>query len=90
MPKILTYKNLIFFLVSFDLTERLHLHVFSKNKNREAAAKIWLNPVEVFEQGALTKQELNIALKIINDNSEKIKEAIANFKRGIKVKTIKL
>ena len=81
---------MIFFLVSFDLTERLHLHIFSKNKSREAAAKIWLNPIEVFERGGLTKQELNMALTIMTDNTEKIEKAISAFKQGKKIKTIKL
>lgn len=77
-------------MVSFDLSERLHLHVFSKNKRRGAAAKIWLNPVEIFEQGGLTEQELNTALKIIENNLDKITAAINSFKEGNKVKTIKL
>lgn len=90
MPKILTYKNLIFFLVSFDLSEKLHLHVFSKNGNRTGAAKIWLNPVEVFEKGQLTDKEINEAIKIIETNKSEIENLIEDFKQGKKIKTLKL
>lgn len=76
--------------MSFDLSERLHLHVFSKNKRRDAAAKIWLNPIEIFDKGGLTEKELNTALKIIENNSDEIAASINSFKEGNKIKTIKL
>jgi len=76
--------------VSFDLSERLHLHVSSKNKKRDAATKIWLNPIEIFDKGGLTQKELNTALKIIENNSDEISAVINSFKEGNKVKTIKL
>ena len=74
----------------FDLSERLYLHVFSKNKRRDAAAKIWLNPIEIFDKGGLTQKELNTSLKIIENNSDEIAAAINSFKEGNKIKTIKL
>jgi hypothetical protein len=52
------------------------------------AAKIWLDPVEVFEQGDLTPKELNLVVKLIRENEDKIKEQIDNFAEGKKVKTI--
>ena len=88
MPKIAIYKNLIFYLVSFDLQEKLHLQIFSKNSNRTGAAKIWLEPTEVFDKGDLTNAEVNMAVKLIESNKEKINELINNFKAGIKTKPL--
>jgi len=43
VPKIAVYQALIFYIVSFDLSERLHLHVFSKQKFRRKVLKFgWM------------------------------------------------
>ena len=51
MPKIAVYKYLVFFIVSYDLRERYHLHVVNTKGRKTLAAKIWLDPIEVFEKG---------------------------------------
>ena len=38
MPKLVTYKNLTFYIVMFDLTERYHVHV--TKTGRQKVAKI--------------------------------------------------
>ncbi|MBI4648556.1 MAG: DUF4160 domain-containing protein [Bacteroidia bacterium] len=90
MPKIAVYKTLIFYIVSFDLSERIHLHVFSKNHNRQGSAKIWLDTNEVFSQGALTDEEINIAVKLLEKNKNLIKDTIEKFRTSNKIKTIQL
>ena len=89
MPKIATYKNLIFFFVSFDLTERRHLHVINR-KNYKYSAKIWLDNATVFEKGLLSDVELNLACKLIKQNKTKIDVEIENFMQGKKTKPLKL
>lgn len=90
MPKIILFKNLIFYLVSFDLSERLHLHVFSKNTTRGGSAKIWIDTLEVFDKGTLTKKEINMAIDLIQNNKTKISKLIEDFRNGKKINLLKL
>lgn len=90
MPKIGIYKYLVFFIVSYDLSERPHLHVWSKNHKRGDYAKIWLDTLDVFSHGSLTQKEINLALKIIETNKSSIEEIIGEFRTTGKVKTLKL
>lgn len=71
VPKIAVYKALIFYMVSFDLSERLHLHVFSKQKGRSRSAKIWLDDFSVFEPGQLTDNELATAQNLMKQNQNR-------------------
>ena len=64
MPKIALYKYLSFFIVSYDLRERLHLHIIKTKGRKSRVAKIWLDPVEVFDEGDLTQTEINLAIKL--------------------------
>ena len=68
----------------------MHLHIFSKNKNRNASAKVWLVTLHVFDRGQLTKEEINIAVKLIQKNKEKINTQIEAFRKGKKLKPITL
>ncbi len=90
MPKIAIFKYLVFYIVSYDLLERYHLHVIKSKGGHSHAAKIWLGPVEVFEQGDLTDKELNLVIKLLSENEEQIKENINKFAKGEKIKPIKL
>jgi hypothetical protein len=90
MPKIAIYKALIFYIVSYDLSERLHLHVFSKKNRRSGSAKIWLDTSEVFDQGYLTDEELNLAVKLIDRNRDNLQKVIDDFRTSGKIKTLKL
>lgn len=74
MPKIAFYKYLMFFIVSYDLRERFHLHVVNTKGRDTLAAKIWLDPLEISEKGHLSKSELRIALKLIGKNRDEIKK----------------
>ncbi len=89
MPKLAIYKNLIFFFVSFDLSERRHLHVVNR-RNYKRSAKIWLDNGTVFEKGLLTDKELRLACKLINGNIEAINEEIDKFMIGKKTRVLKL
>jgi hypothetical protein len=90
MPKIAVYKFLVFFIVSYDLKERFHLHVVNTKGRKSRAAKIWLEPAGVFSQGDLTKAEVALALSLIKKNKNEIKNIILNFAQGRKSKPLKL
>ena len=90
MPKIAIYKFLVFYLYSYDLNERLHLHI-SKVKSRKGLdAKIFLDTGEIFERGDLTATELSLCKKLINENQNEITEIINKFAKGDKIKPISL
>ena len=90
MPKIAVYKFLAFFIVSYDLNDRLHLHIIKTKGRKSRVAKIWLNPVHVFDYGDLTEKEINLAVKLIEKNKDEIKSKILNFAKGKKSKPISL
>jgi hypothetical protein len=91
MPKIIIYRFLQFFFYSYDLQERLHLHVIRGKKGYQRAAKIWIeNGIETFEQGELTSSEINIALEVIKENLPQILEQIERFKNGDKVEILNI
>jgi len=90
MPKIAVFRNLIFYIVSYDLSERLHLHIFTKNKNRNGSAKIWLDTLDVFDKGQLTDAEINLAVKLLANNKVEIEKNIELFRKGKKSKPINL
>jgi hypothetical protein len=76
MPKILLFKSLVFFFYAYDLTERLHLHIVNARSERSRSAKIWLDTLEIFEEGSLTKKELKVCQQFIEENLDKILEAV--------------
>src|ERR1035437_328035 len=90
MPKIAFYKYLMFFIVSYDLRERFHLHVVNTKGRDTLAAKIWLDPLEISEKGHLSKSELRIALNLIGKNRDEIKNKIRSFAKGEKSKPLSL
>ncbi|WP_298361017.1 DUF4160 domain-containing protein [Runella sp.] len=91
MPKIIIYRFLQFFFYSYDLQERLHLHVIRGKKGYQRAAKIWIeNGIEAFEQGELTNSEINTALEVIKGNLPQILEHIERFKNGEKVEILNI
>jgi hypothetical protein len=65
MPKISIYKYFVFFIVAYDLLEGCHLHIVKTKKGYTNAAKLWLDPVEIFKKGDLTEKELNTVVKLI-------------------------
>lgn len=77
-------------MVSFDLSERLHLHVFSKNTTRGGSAKIWIDTLEVFDKGSLSEKEINTAIDLIKNNKTKISKLIEDFRNGKKINPLKL
>lgn len=90
MPKLAVYGNLIFFIVAYDLSERWHVHVASNKSERKRSAKIWLDTLEVFEQGNLSKKEINLAIDVLKGNKDKFLEALLTFAAGGKLKTLQL
>jgi hypothetical protein len=90
MPKIAIYKFLVFYLYSYDLNERLHLHI-SKVKSRKGRdAKIFLDTGEIFERGDLTSVELSLCRKLIKENQKEITKIITKFAKGEKIKPLSL
>ena len=90
MPKIVLFKNLIFFFYAYDLTERLHLHIVNTKSKLSKSAKIWLDTLEIFEEGSLSKKKLKICQKLIVENKDNILEQIKRFSEGQKVEIINL
>lgn len=90
MPKIAVYKYLAFFIVAYDLSERLHLHVIKSKGGYRNVAKIWMDPVEISDRGDLTDKEINLIMKLITRNEARIKENISKFAEGQKIKPILL
>ena len=87
MPKILIFKYLQFFFYSGDIYERGHLHIYN-TKNFSTPAKIWFeNGIKVFDKGSLTKQELNIAIKVVTLNLIYVTEQWELFKQNEKTKS---
>ena len=90
MPKLAIYKNLIFYIVMFDLTERYHVHVANNKTGRNTTAKIWLDTLELFEQGSLTEKEITTALKFCSTYNKSLIEQIEKIRAGEKTKTLKI
>jgi len=90
MPKIAIYKYLLFYIVSYDLNERLHLHIGNTKSRKGTDAKIWIDTAEVFSKGDLSKEELAVCCKLIEKNRAEIISVIHNFASGKKQKPIQL
>lgn len=90
MPKIAFYKFLVFYIVSYDLSERLHLHISNTKSRKGKDAKIWLDNLEVFEKGDLSAKEIKLCIQLIGTNYDKIVLAIRKFAKGEKSKPINL
>jgi len=90
MPKIAFYKYLLFYIVSYDLSERLHVHVGNTRTRKGRDAKIWIDNAKVHERGDLTKEELNLCCKLIERNRKEIILAIKNFASGKKQRPFQL
>ena len=90
MPKIAVYKNLVFFLYAYDLAERAHLHVSNNKRGRKRSAKIWLDTLEVFQNGSLSEKELRECQRILADKREAVAEQIRNFAEGQNVVLLNL
>ena len=90
MPKLAVYKFLTFFIVAYDLSERLHVHVNKSKGYKTRSAKIWLDTLDVFEEGDLTKKELNTAIEILKQHKQEFTEQINKFAKGEKISTLHL
>jgi len=89
MPKIAFYKNLVFYIVSQDLSERWHLHI-SNGRNYIWPAKIWIDDCSIFDPGGLSPQELILAQRLIDKNKDEVLKIISDFQEGKKTKSIDL
>jgi len=79
-------------IYSSDLSEkRKHDHVESRKGRFRRTAKFWLEPkILLFDKGAFSDKEINIIIKLIEDNLELLNKQIYKFSKGLKVKTITL
>ena len=71
MPTIFKVGPYRFFFWSNEGTESIHVHV----ERDHMIGKFWIDPVILQESGGFNQQELFKIQKIIDENSEKIKEA---------------
>ena len=90
MPKLAVYGNLIFYIFAYDLIERMHVYVSNTKSRTGKSAKIWLDTLEIFEQGNLTDKEISTALKMLATNKEALKKSILRFAAEGKTKTLHL
>lgn len=90
MPKLAVYGNLVFYIFSYDLIERMHVHISNTKSRSGKPAKIWLDTLEVFEQGNLTNKEISTAVNLLVNNKEALERSILLFAAEGKTKTIHL
>ena len=91
MPKIAVWKFLTFFIFAYDaLNEPPHLHIAKEKGSRQRSAKIWLESLEIAENGSLKEKELNEALRIMKENQAALLDLFEKVKNGEKIKTLKL
>lgn len=93
MPRIAVYKFLVFYMVSFDITEPPHLHV-RRNHKTFVPAKIWLESCEFSptQLGDFSKEELNLIQKLVIKNQKSLLNSfnqVVNSKKP-KLLTLKL
>lgn len=90
MPKLAIYGNLVFYIFAYDLIERMHVHVSNTKSRSGKPAKIWLDTLDVFEVGNLTRKEISTALKLLATNKEALERSIRQFEAEGKTKTLDL
>ena len=96
IPKILIKGKFVFTTFPADVFEdRKHIHIISKKGRRQKIAKIWIekkgNPdIEISKQGGFSDVEINKIIELIRENRPIIEKQLAAFKKGEKVKIIKL
>ena len=90
MPKLAVYGNLVFYIFAYDLVERMHVHVSNTKSRSGKPAKIWLDTLDVFEQGSLAKKEISLALKLLAEHKETLEKSIHTFAVEGKTKTLYL
>ena len=90
MPKLAVYGNLVFYIFAYDLIERMHVHVSNTKSRSGKPAKIWLDTLEVFEQGNLSRKEISLAVALLAENSQAIEQSIQAFAMNGKTKTLHL
>lgn len=90
MPKLAVYGNLVFYIFSYDLIERMNVHVSNTKSRSGKPAKIWLDTLEIFEQGNLTNKEISTAVNLLANNKQALERSIRQFAAEGKTKTIYL
>jgi hypothetical protein len=67
VPTLLERDGFVFFMVMFDCRERRHVHV-ARGGDRRAAAKVWLDPIELATPGKYNERDVARMLRVIEDN----------------------
>ncbi|RYG31185.1 MAG: DUF4160 domain-containing protein [Chitinophagaceae bacterium] len=68
----------------------MHVHVSNTKSRKGKSAKIWLDTLEVFEQGSLTSKEINTALKLLEKYGPQIAKRITEFATEGKINVLHL
>jgi hypothetical protein len=91
MKKIAVYKFLTFYILPFNShNEPPHLRIAKEKGKKQRSAKIWLNTLEIKENGSLSERELNIAINLIKNNRYKLMKSFKLLSEGKKINTIYL
>lgn len=77
----------MFYMTAYDLIERMHVYVSNTKSRSGKPAKIWLDTLEVFESGDLTKKEISTALTLLAKNRETLRQSVLQFAAEGKTKT---
>ena len=85
MPKIAKWKAFIFFIWTYDLREKPHLHI-RKNRSNSGIAKIWIDNQAVAERGSFSDKEISECQKIIEQNKDYFLKQLEKHRNGIKIK----
>jgi hypothetical protein len=78
MPTVLRIGSHRLFFYSADGTEPPHIHVERDN----AVAKFWLAPVRLARSGGMSRFEINVAERMVSENSAALLEAWNDFFGG--------
>jgi hypothetical protein len=68
MPTVFRIRSYRFFFVSLDRSEPPHIHVRRENR----VAKFWLDPVALERAGGFTRVELNLLLRLVDEQRERL------------------
>ncbi len=67
MPTLIEVAGFVFYMVMFDCREPRHVHV-GRGGDRRAAAKFWIDPIELVTAGRYTQHDIAKMRRAIEDN----------------------
>lgn len=77
MPTVLRIGSYRFFFYSYDLGERVHIHVIRERNE----AKFWLDPISLADNQGLAAHEIKTVIKLIAEHKKEIEDAWNKHKK---------